>query len=470
MSQRLLTSALVLAALLFTAGEPASGQHFGRNKVQYRSFDFKVIKTEHFDVYFYEQEREAALDAARMVERAYARLSRLLQHEFRERKPIILYASHSEFQQTNAIPGAIEEGTGGVTEPLKNRVILPFTGSYAEFEHVLTHELVHAFQFDVLYRRAVLAEATPFAARPPLWFMEGMAEYLSIGRIDPHTAAWLRDAALSGYLRSIAEMTRRDDYLSYRFGQALWAYVGSKWGDEVIGILLQKAPRVGLERAFQSTLGISLEELNQEWTAAVRKTYLVQVTEYQRPESFGERLTHHARVEDPWFLAPAISPDGSLMAFFSQRDGFFFDLWLADARTGKVKHKLVESGGEPDFESLRFLNSSAAFSPDGKYLAFSAKTGGQDAIYVLDVAKRRVLKRLKFDLNGIENPTWSPDGRHLAFTGLDGGISDLFVTDLEGAVRRLTNDRYADLLPAWSPDGQTIAFSTDRGDATDFQR
>lgn len=470
MIQRLLLTGLVVAPLLLVLPGEGQAQYFGRNKVQYRAFDFKIIETEHFDIYFYEEEREAALDVARMAERAYARLSKILQHEFRDRKAIILYASHTDFQQTNTSPSFIDEGTGAFAEPLKNRVVIPLTGSYADFEHVLTHELVHLFQFDVIYRRGVVTDATPFGARPPLWFMEGMAEYLAIGRIDALTAAWVRDASLSGYLRSIAEMNRRDDYLSYRFGQSLWAYIGSKWGDEVIGILLQRAPRVGLERAFQSTLGLSLEELSNEWMAAVRSTYFTQVTEYQRPEQFAERLTHHARLEDPWFLAPSISPDGELMAFISQRDGFSFNLWLADAKTGQVKHKLIEAERDPDFESLRYMTSSASFSPDGRYLAFAAQMGGRDALYIMDLQRRKVIKRLRFDLNGITNPSWSPDGRRLVFTGLDGGLSDLFITDLDGNLKRLTRDRYADLHPSWSPDGRTIAFATDRGPNTDFDR
>ncbi|HZB28396.1 MAG TPA: hypothetical protein VE282_07520, partial [Gemmatimonadales bacterium] len=115
-------------ALFFLSLLPGllSAQYFGRNKVQYSSFDFKVIQTEHFDVYYYEQERVAAMDAARMAERAYARLSKVLNHEFRERKPIILYASHSDFQQTNALgqeaPG---EGTSGVTDFQRNRAVQP---------------------------------------------------------------------------------------------------------------------------------------------------------------------------------------------------------------------------------------------------------------------------------------------------------------------------------------------------------
>jgi hypothetical protein len=458
----------VLALVALSWAVPADAQYFGRNKVQYRAFDFHVLRTDHFDVYYYPEERVAAVDAARMVERAYARLSRILQHEFRERKPLIIYASHTDFQQTNALPSFIDEGTGGVTEALKNRMILPFTGSYAHFDHVLNHELVHAFQYDVIFRRGIMTDAVPMGARLPLWFMEGMAEYLSVGVIDPLTKSWLRDAVLGGYLRSIGEMNQRDDYLSYRFGQSLWSYIGARWGDEVVGILLQKAPRVGLERAFASTLGASLEELSQEWTSAVRQEYLPQVAEYQRPESFAKKLTTHEKLFDPWFLSPALSPDGTKVVFLSQRDGFFFDLWLADARTGEVERKLVSAARDANFESLRYMNSGASFSPDGRWVAFAAQTGGRDALYLFDLQRNRVAKKLKFDLSGISGPSWSPDGRSIVFSGLSGGLSDLYITDIDGNLRRLTDDRFADLMPAWSPDGRWIAFTTDRGSRTNL--
>ena len=108
---------------------PAVGaQYFGQNKVQYRAFDFKTIQTEHFEVYYYPEERAGALDASRMAERAYARLSRILHHQFRSRKPLILYASQSDFQQTNVVD-ASGEGLGGVTEFFKHRAVLPFTGA-----------------------------------------------------------------------------------------------------------------------------------------------------------------------------------------------------------------------------------------------------------------------------------------------------------------------------------------------------
>ncbi len=453
-----LAATLILA---LWAPLPLSAQYFGRNKVQYRTFEFQVIRTPHFDVHFYPEERAAAMDAARMAERGYTRLARVLGHELKARKPILVYAAHAAFQQTNALPFVVDEATGGVTEPVKNRVIVPFTGSYADFEHVLVHELVHAFQMDVLYS-VKHAPMTP-RPQPPLWFMEGMAEYLSIGRVDAHTAAWVRDAVLTGYMRGIREMSARDDYLSYRFGQSLWAYIGAHWGDEVVGKLLARTATEGLASAFQETLGLSLDRLSGDWLKAVRAEYLPPLADRWLPESVAARLTDHARLWDPWYLAPALSPDGRRLVYLSQRGGDSFSLWLADARTGKPLHRLVESERNAGVESLRFLTSSAAFSRDGRFLAFSAQTHGQDALYIYDVDRRRTVRRLHFDLDAIASPSWSPDGRRIAFSGMHGGVSDLFLTDLDGRLTRLTHDRYADLLPAWSADGSRIAFSTDRG-------
>ena len=140
-------SAVLLTLLSVPSPTLAQGGYFGRNKVQYQKFDFRVLKTEHFDIYYYPEEDKAAQMAARMAERWYSRLSQILDHELTGRQPIILYASGPHFRQTNAVEGEIGEGTGGVTEAYKRRIVLPFAGPIQSTDHVLGHELVHAFQY-----------------------------------------------------------------------------------------------------------------------------------------------------------------------------------------------------------------------------------------------------------------------------------------------------------------------------------
>jgi hypothetical protein len=220
---------------------PVAAQYFGQNKVQYRQLDFKVLHTAHFDIYFYPEEQAGTDIAARMAERWYARLSKLFRYELRGRQPLILYASPTDFQQTNVIPGDLGEGTGGVTEPVRRRIVLPLAGPLADTDHVLGHELVHAFQFDITTTPGA-APGENGAERLPLWFIEGMAEYLSLGPVDPNTAMWMRDAARQEKLPSIRDL---DDpkYFPYRWGQAFWAYFGGKYGDDLIPVMLSTSIR-----------------------------------------------------------------------------------------------------------------------------------------------------------------------------------------------------------------------------------
>jgi hypothetical protein len=246
-SRRFSLSALSVLLLLLYAASPAQAQYFGRNKVQYKDFKFEVLKTDHFDVYFYEEERESAARAGQMAERWYARLSAVFEHDIETRQPLILYASHPDFEQTNTVGGLIGEGTGGVTEGMKRRVVLPLAGTLAETDHVLGHELVHAFQYDISAHRNRGSGGGGVGTgieQLPLWFVEGLAEYLSIGPVDPHTAMWLRDATRKETLPPIRTLDH-GEFFPYRWGQAVWAYVGGKYGDEYIGQIFRSAVATG---------------------------------------------------------------------------------------------------------------------------------------------------------------------------------------------------------------------------------
>src|SRR3954464_15693994 len=424
-------------ALLFLLLAPGllSAQYFGRNKVQYTTFGFKIIQTEHFDVYYYERERVAAMDAARMAERSYARLSKVLNHDFRERKPIILYASHSDFQQTNALGEPPSEGTGGVTDFQRNRAVMPFTGSYQEFAHVLQHEMAHQFQYDVWSRgRAGGGPSAIVAISPPLWFAEGMAEYLSIGPINPETAMWLRDASLEGKLPTIEQMTADPyQYFPYRFRHALWSYIGERWGDEAVGAILKATLSGGVEPAFRRTIGLSLEQLSDQWRDAVQKRYLPEIGARAKAKAVADELLNEKRSDGTLHLAPALSPDGSQVAYFSEKDFYFVDLYLTNGITGKVKRRILKSGVSSNYETYRFINSQANWSPDGKYLAFAAKRGPRDDIVIVDVSRNKEVKRISVKLSGVTTPSWSPDGQQLVFTGYDGGLSDLFTVKRDGS-------------------------------------
>jgi Tol biopolymer transport system component len=460
------TSLAVAVLLTLGTAQAASAQYFGRQKVQYDVFDWQILQTPHFRIHYYPESREATEDAGRMAERWYERLSRIFQHEFDE-KPIVFYADHPDFQQTNVTPGMIGEGTQAFAESLRNRVVMPHTGVYADTDHILGHELVHVFQYELA--------STPGGGgvmgmgRLPLFLIEGMAEYLSVGRYDPHTAMWMRDAAVRGELPSIDQLARDTRFFPYRYGQALWAYIAGRWGDRAVPELYRLATRAGWEPAVQRVLGTTSEQISQDWITSIRATYLPLIEGRQRSADAGDPV-----IVDPDIgamnLAPTISPDGRFMAFYGRRQLFTTDLYLADAVTGQVLRTLASPQQTPHFDALSFIASAGTWSPDGRQFAFVVFRQGNHELSILDVESANITRRFAVPgIGGIQHPAWSPDGRTIAFSGMAGGISDLYLLDVEsGQTRQLTSDRYADLQPVWSPDGGTIAFVTDRGPGTDF--
>ncbi len=467
--------ALAIAASPVVAAAQGSS-YFGQNHVQFREFEWRILKTEHFDVHYYPELEQAARYTGQMAERTYARLRRVLGHEFKERKPILIYGSRSEFAQNN-VTGDLGEGTGGVTDALRQRNMFFFAGDLGEAEHVLAHEMVHVFQYDIFARgRAGGGMQQLAAVDPPLWFAEGMAEYLSIGPEHRYTDAIMRDAALNGDIPTIEQMTDRPDlFFPYRFGESLWQYVGKRWGDEVIGEVMQATPSLGVERAFRRYTGLDLDDLSEEWKEDVQTRFLPQVATLERPRRVASPMLNAKRTGGivPLYIAPALSPDGKQIAYISTgsllRAEVFPDLYLADATTGKRLARLTKSTMDPDFEELRYAYSQSSFSPDGRYLAFTAQRKGKDVIYVYDLRRKRVTRRFDTRLQAMIGPSWSPDGRKLVFSGSEGGISDLYLIDADGKnLTRLTNDPYSNLMPQWSPDGRQIAFVTDEGPDTDL--
>jgi hypothetical protein len=456
--RRLAAAALMLGALLATA-TPASAQYFGKNKVQYKQLKFSVLKTAHFRIYFYPEEEAAARDVAGMAERWYSRLSQFFGQGLSSEQPLIIYASHPDFEQTNVVEGLIDEGTGGVTEGLRRRITLPLAVSREETDHVLGHEMVHAFQYDMLDPRV--------AGSLPLWFIEGMAEYLSLGSRSPQTAMWLRDAVIEEHFPKIQDLDN-PKYFPYRFGHGLWAYLGGRFGDSIVLRLMDAvsdpAAGGGIDAidAIEGITGVKRDQLSQDWREAVSSMYRVSAGTQVPPLSVAASFNKESggRIN----IGPALSPDGKTIAFMSERGGLSLDLYLADAASGRIIRKLLSTATDPHFDSLQFLNSAGCFSPDGTRLALATVRKGHPSLAIIRVDNGSIEREYaQPSLGEIFQPTWSPDARAIAFSAQANGVTDLFVMSVaDGSLRQLTDDAFADLHPAWSPDNSRIAFVTDR--------
>ena len=447
--------------LLLPVGAAAQGfNSFGRNKPNYETFDYDVYQSPHFELYTYIDNEEWLKNFLNDSEDWYRVHQQVLNDTIDFKNPMIIYANHADFQQTNAINGAISGGTGGVTEAFKNRVILPVAHTNAQTHHVLGHELVHAFQYDMVIR----GDSTSLRdlGNLPLWMVEGLAEYLSIGSVDPFTAMWMRDAVLNDDVPSLKDLSG-GRYFPYRYGQAFWAFVTGLKGDDVINPYFRATAKWGLERSTKLILGYELDDFSKLWQDALRKTYGPQVGDAKEDRFVGKLLVGGDQNGGRINIAPEISPNGQYMIYLSEQDLFSIDLFLADARSGELIRKIRTRTVGSHVDELSYIENSGTWSPDSKQFAYTAVSKGQNVLIIADVEKGRAEREIRpKDLEAFTFPSWSPDGRSIVVSGLKEGQADLYSIDVRsGRVTQLTNDLYSEIHPSWSADGTTIYYSTD---------
>lgn len=429
-------------------------QGFGKNKVQYGDFDWVYFETTHFTIYFYEGGEYIAEFAADVLEKELIKMQNFLDYQIKNKIPVVLYKSHNDFQQTNIISEYLEEGVGGFTELFKNRVSLPFEGSYEQYRHVLHHEMVHAFFNDMFYggsMQSVLTSAVQF--QQPLWFAEGLAEYFSMGW-DTRTDMVIRDGTINDYLT-----TRMSPYPQ---GQSIFRYIEEKYGKQKVADLIRRINIAqDIDKGIRSSLGIDFEKFVEQWELAQKRKYFPDISDRQYPGEFATRLTDHEETKNYMNVGAAISPNGDKIAFITDKSGYM-DVYLMSAVDGKIIDKVLSGQRDPALEELHFLTPGLSWAPDGKRIVIAVKAGDQDALTIIDT-KTKDYKSYKFGLDGIFDADWSSDGNRILFQGTKNGAADIYGYNLETEkLRKITDDHFSDSSPSWSPDGSKILFISDR--------
>lgn len=448
-----------LLILFYSTG--FSQYYFGRNKIQYDHFDWKIMRTEHFDVYFYPEMQELAEIGAAIAEKAYRKLESKLNHNIPNRIPLIFYSNHLHFQQTNTIPSLIPEGVGGFFEFIKGRVVIPSNGNIHQFKHVIQHELVHVFVRSRM-NRVLKDHRRASHAGLPLWFTEGIAEYWSEGW-DSQAEMILRDAVLNDHLVPLSRMDAiYGTFLMYKEGQAICKYIAETFGEEKLLQLVDNLWKEGeFSNVMKLTIGLNYQEFDEKWIYDLKKQYYPLLEENDLPKMVTRTITKEGINTKP---ACYIQDGEERLVFVSNRVGYS-NIYLKKLGVEQQNEEVLIKGERTsDFESFHLFSSKIDVNNDGQ-LTFVTKSGASDVIYVYDIAEKKILKKFQFEgLVSLSSPNWSPEGRRIAFSGISfAGLSDLYIVDVEsGQLQRLTNDFYSDHDPTWSPDGRVIAFSSDR--------
>ncbi|WP_159635710.1 DPP IV N-terminal domain-containing protein [Sphingobacterium composti Ten et al. 2007 non Yoo et al. 2007] len=448
--------------LFLAFGGTVDAQYFGQNKMRYKKLNFKVYDTPHFNIYYYLENDSMMRWLSKESEVWYDMHQQVFQDTFARKNPIIFYNNHPEFQQTTAINGEISVGTGGVTEAFKQRVIMPIMQINQQTRHVLGHEMVHAFQYRVIMEGGDSTRLENIG-NIPLWMIEGMAEYFSIGKKDAFTSMWMRDAYLHKDIPSLKQMTEQSyNYFPYRYGQAFWSFIGSTYGDTVIMPLFIETAKYGYEFAMRRVFGYDAQTMSTLWKNSIEQAYR-NLGRDTTTRPIGINLINQTNAGE-MNLSPTISPDGKYVVYLSEQDLFSIDLYLADANTGKRIRKLGSKLTNKDIDEFSFLESAGSFSPDSKKFAFSVFSQGKNKLMVVDIETGKpLLTEAMGDIIEFANIAWAPDGETVAFSGLVQGHSDLYTYNTRTKeLKQLTDDVYSDYQPNYSRDGKYIVFSTDR--------
>ena len=455
---------LILPLIGFSS---AFSQQFGKNKVQYDFLKWNLIQTAHFDIYFSEGGHDIAEFTAREAEKAYSYITETFRWQLPEgdRLYVITYNSHNDFAQTNVTTGDIGEGTGGFTEFFKNRAVVPYTGSWEEFRHVIHHELTHAVMLRMIYGGGVQSILTGLSRLPiPLWFIEGLAEYESRFGMDTESDMYIRDMVVNSYLPDLEYLNYYGFQGVYKGGQSFIYFISQTYGDEKVGELLHRIKNSrDVTHGFKDALGVDMKELNRRWQQFVTKSPWQVGAVTEQPMDFAEKLTEHDETY-AYITSPAISPLGDKLVFISNRSDYF-DIYLYSLVDKKVIKKLVSGQRTKAFEDLHVTRPGISWSPDGGRIVFASKAGGQDALTIVDSEKGKIQRTISFDLDGIYSPSWCPKGDEIAFMGIKEGKCDIYLINLDdGGLSQVTDDVFSDFEPSWPPDGNTIIFTSDRGD------
>ncbi len=452
---------IVLLLLLL----PATGTaqfYFGKNKIQYSTFKWKVLSTPHFRVYFYEEEKPIAEIAAAAAEQSYDILSDKFNHYIFKKIPLIIYSAPTFFAQTNVTPSLLPENVAGFTEFYKGRMVVPFNGSVGDFRRVVRHELVHSFMYDKILANISEHRKTNYYG-PPLWFTEGLAECWS-RPWDTEADMIMSDMALSGNIRNIDDLDElTGSFFMYKYGESFCHFVEDHYGHDKLGMMFTNWWKAkNFEAVFKMTVGKSIRDVGDEWVYDLKKKHFPKLEKGDLPSSVTTPLAEKEFAVKPVALPISYRGADDWIVYKANKLGYSGIYMRSPSKDEEVT--LVKGERSSAFESLHLLQTRISVDSGGR-IAFVSKRYERDVIYVYDVLAGKITATYEFPkLFQITSPSWSPDGKAIIFSGATfNGVYDIYTYSIaDSKLRQLTNDIYYDTEPVYTFDGDVI-FSSDRG-------
>ena len=464
---------IVLFLFVFVAGTlAASAQtpfvpYYNKNRIKFNHFNWHTYTTDHFEIYYYPEIEPHLERVASYAESAYQTVSADLKHDLAFKIPLIIYKTASEFQQQNIDPGELPEGVLAFAEPYRDRMVMPIDEPSDALYRLITHELTHIFEFDIIPR-------TLLRRGLPLWVDEGLSDY-ETGYWNPFDLMSVRDAAIADIVPSMSDFQGvqfADGRLPYNLGHAAFEFIEAKWGKEGLRqflFALRKSVIGGGDSAYEEAFKLKPDEFDEQFDKYLKDRFKP-FRDKERPVDYGRDLApKRGKTEFVSVISIEPSPSGDLIAVAAgNRKDQELDIILLSTKDAKVVRNLT--GGFNTGFGFEYIATPGGFrgnavpwmswSPVGDRIAYFARKEKQKELVLQNVLTKKIEKRFEIkSVDMAESPDISPDGKMLAFAGLRNAVADIFTIDLEsGVIKNVTNDPFGDYGPTWSPDGKSIIY------------
>ncbi len=284
--------------------------YYGQSKVRYDKFDWYIYRTDHFEIFFYPALEPHLQRIASYAESAYQHISGELQHDLADRVPLVVFKTESEFQENNISPET-PEGVLAFAEPERNRMVLPIDEPNDWLYSLITHELTHIFEFNII-PRGLVNEGLP------LWVDEGLAEFMT-GDWIPGDRMEVRDAALTDNVPKMSRLYSAPlgGRTPYALGHATFEFIESRWGKDGLRTFLfalRKSVLGGGETAYEEALKLKPADFDDEFDRYLKERFKP-FRDKQRPADYGRNIApdpERSSFSSVISLAP--SPSGDLLA------------------------------------------------------------------------------------------------------------------------------------------------------------
>ncbi len=434
---------------------------FGKNRVQYKSFNWQYYSSDNFDIYFYEGGKNNARQAADYLESEYDRITQdVLGYALYSKAKVFIYNSVADLQQSNVGVNENNFTASGQTEFVKPQVEVAYPGNSIEFKQELIFQVSRLLIRDMMYGGSLTDMfQSAYLFNLPDWVIDGAALYVTYGW-SVEMDDYMRDYFRNKKFKKLGKLTEQEAAM---VGQSIWNYIAENYGvNNISNVLNLTRINRSEQNSIIYTLGVTFNRFIDEWKAYYLNMANTVSTSYQNPsEAF---LVDGLNSKGNLFHQIKYSPNGNLLAYSVNFKGKY-DVMVRDLSTGN-EEKLLTGGykviNQEIDEEIPLLSWK-----DNNTLGIINVEKGIYQLVMVDIASGNLQKRPLDKITQIKHLQFHVRGRSTEINADSRGQNDLFLLSLsKNTLRRITNDPYDDLHPHFLPGTDKIVFSSNRTNDT----